>query len=105
MTVYLIRRNQTGQIEVAVVRSGQIELLTPIIGEFDLGEPSAGVKELAAILMSHHINENLSKAEYISNDYSVLPFLGGFIWRFLTEPTNLLTVTDDQINSLMEDLQ
>ncbi|KKM76457.1 hypothetical protein LCGC14_1379980 [marine sediment metagenome] len=105
MTVYLIRRNQTGQIEVSVVRSGQIETLHPVIGSFDLGEPNVGVKELAAILMSHHINDELSKAKYITNDYLALPFLGGFIWRFLIEPTNLLTVTDDQINSLMEDLR
>jgi len=69
MTVYLIRRNQIGQLEVFVVRSGQVEEIKPIIGSFDLGEPNLGVQELAAILMSDHINDKLSKAGLISNDY------------------------------------
>lgn len=100
MIVYLIKRNEDGQIEAKIVEPGQIAPLPSIIGK-----PVMNSSDLAAALISKHTDQPVSKADFYAGDFKALRLVGVFMWRFLTEPFNILTVTDDQINSLMEDLK
>ncbi len=100
MTVYLIKRNENGQIEAKIIEPEQIIPLPSIIGR-----PVMSIQDLAAALISKHTDQPVSKAEFYAGDFEALRLVGVFMWRFLVEPFNILTVTDDQINSLMEDVK